>query len=172
MLSPPSRLTLSPRSPRGGTHRPHTPTGGPNLGGGLESVYIDIPTLSGTQHIKQACYSGDCPDSRTDAPIPRCPRFPRPQRGLRSARARVAASLSGRWSPAPCQWAPELPMRVQAHAQQIPAQPPTSIRWPASCPAGPCTAGPCCWRLAVVPRDVVDSREAGVAPRMPPCGRR
>ena len=27
-------------------------------------------------------------------------------------------------------------------------------------------------RLAVVPRDVVYSREAGVAPRMPPCGRR
>ena len=26
--------------------------------------------------------------------------------------------------------------------------------------------------LAVVPRDVVDSREAGVAPSMPPCGRR
>ena len=26
--------------------------------------------------------------------------------------------------------------------------------------------------LAVVPRDVVYSREAGVAPRMPPCGRR
>ena len=25
--------------------------------------------------------------------------------------------------------------------------------------------------LDVVPRDVVDSREAGVAPRMPPCGR-
>ena len=27
-------------------------------------------------------------------------------------------------------------------------------------------------RLDVVPRDVVYSREAGVAPRMPPCGRR
>ena len=26
--------------------------------------------------------------------------------------------------------------------------------------------------LAVVPRDVVYSREAGVAPSMPPCGRR
>ena len=26
--------------------------------------------------------------------------------------------------------------------------------------------------LGVVPRDVVYSREAGVAPRMPPCGRR
>ena len=35
---------------------------------------------------------------------------------------RVAASLPGpRWSPSPAprQWAPELPMRVQAHAQQI-----------------------------------------------------
>ena len=49
------------------------------------------------------------------------PRLPRPQRCLRSARAASCSVLPGRRSPSPAprEWAPELPMRVQAHAQQI-----------------------------------------------------
>ena len=80
----------------------------------------------------------------------RFPRFARPQRSLRSARA-ASCSVPPRSMvvmPAPRQLAPELLMRVQAHAQQIPTQPPTSVLWPASCPTGPCTAGPCCWAMS------------------------
>ena len=42
---------------------------------------------------------------------------------------RVAASLPGRWSPSPAprQWAPKLPMRVQAHAQQVPTHRPPAF---------------------------------------------
>ena len=29
-----------------------------------------------------------------------------------------------------------------------PHAPPPSVLWPASCPTGPCTAGPCCWAMS------------------------
>ena len=104
-----------------------------------------------------------CPLSRTSAaraaaaelrPRARQPPVSRVFPGLNAACApherRVAASLPGRWSPI----ASATPMGARAPdagtgtcPTDPRAQPPTSVLWPASCPTGPCTAGPCCWAM-------------------------
>ena len=57
VLAPLPPDSLSAISAKCSTHRPHTLTRGPNLGGNLESAHIDIPAFSGTPHVKQACYA-------------------------------------------------------------------------------------------------------------------
>ena len=80
----------------------------------------------------------------------RFPRSLRPQRSRRSARA-ASCSVPPRSMVAIANATPmgaKAPDAGTGTCQTGPHAPPPSVLWPASCPTGPCTAGPCCWAMS------------------------